>query len=363
MAIIKCPECGHQVSNKAHTCPSCGIEIAGKVAICPVCGEAYFTEQGQCPRCGNKDSQPVDETAHTQTSGSPRSKKKNGAVLVASTIIAIAICGVVGFLYFTKQNERETEAYDYARTSTDTLVLQSYLSTFPDAPESHRTDISGQLNQLMAIAAEWKNAVTSGSKTELRRFLDTHPESPHSAEAKHIIDSIDWDTATRTDTPEAYSRYMDEHVSGEHMDDALDRLQKLDTELSETDKKAIDSLFRTFFMALTMEDEEQLSTTLSEPLSVFLGKQNATVNDVKTYMKKLHQPKHQTQGWNTTSDYSLTEKNIDETSGNMAIAFTATEKFINANGESQMDRFKVTATITKDYRIVAYSLVRLIGGN
>ena len=30
MALINCPECGHQVSDQAKTCPHCGIEIAGK---------------------------------------------------------------------------------------------------------------------------------------------------------------------------------------------------------------------------------------------------------------------------------------------------------------------------------------------
>ena len=31
MAIIKCPECGHEISDKAPFCPSCGVPIAGKV--------------------------------------------------------------------------------------------------------------------------------------------------------------------------------------------------------------------------------------------------------------------------------------------------------------------------------------------
>ena len=42
--IIKCPECGHQVSDQAKTCPSCGIEIAGKITRCPDCGEVIFKE-------------------------------------------------------------------------------------------------------------------------------------------------------------------------------------------------------------------------------------------------------------------------------------------------------------------------------
>lgn len=51
MAIIKCPECGRQISDKAPVCPSCGIEIAGKVIKCPHCGEVYFNSNEMCPNC------------------------------------------------------------------------------------------------------------------------------------------------------------------------------------------------------------------------------------------------------------------------------------------------------------------------
>jgi uncharacterized OB-fold protein len=51
MAIIKCPECGHQISEKAAICPICGVEIAGKIAKCSVCGEVFFKDDGLCPRC------------------------------------------------------------------------------------------------------------------------------------------------------------------------------------------------------------------------------------------------------------------------------------------------------------------------
>ena len=33
MAIIKCPECGHVVSDKAPFCPNCGVKIAGNPDI------------------------------------------------------------------------------------------------------------------------------------------------------------------------------------------------------------------------------------------------------------------------------------------------------------------------------------------
>ena len=51
MAIIKCPECGHQISEKATVCPSCGVEIAGKITKCLGCGEVFFIDMGLCPHC------------------------------------------------------------------------------------------------------------------------------------------------------------------------------------------------------------------------------------------------------------------------------------------------------------------------
>ncbi len=51
MAIIKCPECGHQISEKATNCPSCGVEIAGKITRCVVCGEVFFKDDCLCPNC------------------------------------------------------------------------------------------------------------------------------------------------------------------------------------------------------------------------------------------------------------------------------------------------------------------------
>ena len=54
--IIKCPECGHQVSDKAPVCPSCGVEIAGHLVKCSYCGEIYLKEDVVCPNCHRSGS-------------------------------------------------------------------------------------------------------------------------------------------------------------------------------------------------------------------------------------------------------------------------------------------------------------------
>ncbi len=48
MALIKCPECGKEISSKAKTCVHCGCEVF----LCPECGTAYSEKLQTCKVCG-----------------------------------------------------------------------------------------------------------------------------------------------------------------------------------------------------------------------------------------------------------------------------------------------------------------------
>lgn len=48
MALIHCPECGHEISDSVKSCPNCGIQIT----VCPECGKVFSGEREQCDNCG-----------------------------------------------------------------------------------------------------------------------------------------------------------------------------------------------------------------------------------------------------------------------------------------------------------------------
>ena len=55
MAMIKCPECGKEISDKSENCVHCGAVINGKPRIekeCPECGHILTDEAEVCPNCG-----------------------------------------------------------------------------------------------------------------------------------------------------------------------------------------------------------------------------------------------------------------------------------------------------------------------
>ena len=96
MAIIKCPECGHQISEKATRCPSCGVEIAGKVVRCEHCGEVYFNDEVLCPNCHtpqsasshlhDEDKKPVASSSSTPAKPSVNVPKKEQQEVVIPVV-------------------------------------------------------------------------------------------------------------------------------------------------------------------------------------------------------------------------------------------------------------------------------------
>lgn len=53
MALIKCPECGREVSDRAKSCPSCGYSIGG-AKFCKFCGSKIPEDSVVCTKCGRQ---------------------------------------------------------------------------------------------------------------------------------------------------------------------------------------------------------------------------------------------------------------------------------------------------------------------
>ena len=275
MAIIKCPECGHQTSDKAPVCPNCGVEIAGKIIKCPYCGEIYLKSEVVCPHCHksasnkndnfseNNNAESNDISAfdseqklydniinkfnmnmpnktnnnseiirhdtninHNEDNNIPK-KKNSKTIFIVSLIIALLALGVCYYFYEKAQNDKEEEEYRFALNSEDPMILQEYLNNFKDAPQEHIDSINVRLQRISQLDKDWTNALVSGSKSALTEYLKIHPNSPHKQEALDKIDSIDWAQCSKLNTSEAYQMYMDNHTDGIYYEEALVALKKI----------------------------------------------------------------------------------------------------------------------------------------
>ena len=248
--IIKCPECGHQVSDRARTCPSCGVDIAGQVILCPDCGEYIFKDDHECPNCHcsinaaapepertiipnnqNTQNNPVVPTEVAPEPPKKKSHKGFWSALIIGFVLALIIV-LLGVYYAQKtQMENELRAYENAMMSNEPAVLQNFLDMYIEAPVAHRDSIKVHLQALMKIDRDWENARISQSKKDLQLFIDRNPDNVHVREARQMIDSLDFETAKIMDTMESYKKYMEDHEQGFYYDEAKSAYDRLEEEM------------------------------------------------------------------------------------------------------------------------------------
>lgn len=388
--IIKCPECGHQVSDKAATCPNCGVKIAGNVVKCSKCGSVYLREDGFCPQCYQSADSALPPTAATSTVSfsveqndsqsttspaapqsptpsaaisdseseqAPPPKKKGAKTAVAVAIVlALVIFGTSIYLYRQALQKRELEEWEIAMKSSDPLLLQQYLDTFKDADLAHRDSILAHLHLIQQRDDDWTQALSENTRDAFQHYLDNHPESQHKIEAKLKVDSIDWIAAQQANTTEAYEQYMRAHDDGEHYDEAEDAMKRMKAkELTAEERASAKAVVRSFFLAFNEHNDVALTDCLAEPLTL-LDKPNASKNDAVDMMNRFYKEGVSGIVWALSDRYDVKKREVGDGQYEYAITINATETVHHDGAPDEKNSFRVNATINPDQKI---SLIRI----
>lgn len=117
MAIINCPECGQEISDKAKKCIHCGKvfveeEIIKEEIKCDQCGVVLTETDEVCPNCGYpvKKNATENETKPQQVEVASIKMAKKTKRLILGIIIVLIICvagGVVYKIYLDNKTEQE----------------------------------------------------------------------------------------------------------------------------------------------------------------------------------------------------------------------------------------------------------------
>lgn len=395
MAIIKCPECGHQTSDKAPVCPNCGVEIMGKITKCPYCGEIYLTSEIVCPHChksisngnyGEEEKQEYakqdDYTANTnqglldssindinndtevcnpniaQNGSGPQRKKNNKTTIIVSVIIAALALGICIYFYNKAQNDKEIKEYYFALNSEDPTILQEYLNNYKEAPQEHRDTIKARLLRLEELDRDWTNALISGSKSALMEYISKHPDSKHKQEAMDKIDSIDWMQCSKLNTFEAYQMYIENHSDGIFYEEAQIALKKIKANVvSQEERMTISNIFRSFFISINERDELNLVANISDNIN-FLGKQNATKQDIVYFMNRLYKDV-ESMVWSISSEYTIQKKEIGDEQYEYNVNFMANQKVEKSDEPTIIYKYKINARVNPDGKMTEMSITRI----
>ena len=373
MAIIKCPECGHQVSDMAPTCPGCGVEIAGKVVICPDCGEIYFRNQMVCPACHRpttstpthrpvpvRHTEPITPAVKPKPEPEPDTEKKSYTKIIVGLVIALVLCGGVAY-YYNDLGRQEESDYALAAQSTDPLVIEEYLNKYKDTNPEHRDSLQARLAIIQQIDKEWTDVVISGSRDQLEHYAKTHPDSPHKTEALDKLDSMDYAHVMKDKTIDAFINYVKQHPNGRFVNDANAAIDAIKmTQLQPEETKMVKALFKKFFQSVNSRNEGGMLSTVADQLTNFLGRSGAGKADVATFLKTLYKSDITNMNWHIIDDYKIDKKAGTKGAADYIVQFTAEQNISRTDAtQPTYNRYQISAMVSSDGKISGLNMKRL----
>lgn len=285
---------------------------------------------------------------------------------VVSFVIALAVVGAVYYYNVNAEKEKEREAYEYALQSTDPMVLQNYLSRYQDAPHEHRDSINALLTQIKMDDNEWQNAVNSGSRGALMQYIADNPDSPHLAEAKNKVDSIDYNQAMReyksSHAIEILQKYITEHPNGRYVETIQEIIGELKSiELTPEELDMAKGVCRKFFQAINARNESKLLSTVTDFLASFLNRSGVSNEDVVSFMNKLYKDDITNMNWYMMDNFKAEKVDNGEGGKNVRVQFGAEQHIERTDPtKEKLARYIISAEITPDWRITKMNMKKQV---
>ena len=405
--IIKCPECGHQVSDKAPICPSCGVEIAGHLIKCCYCGEIYLKEDAVCPNCHHSvstdnsvneddvktepvkddsqnngdyseaetssvelvvsaesieeeprlDGTPTQDTLTIESPSSdaevstddmivkPESKNNNHTPLFVSLLIALVICAVLLFFYKRGNDNHEAEEYKIALKSNNRQVMEQYLEDYPNAPLIHINSIRDLLKQTQQNNDEWGRVIQQNTIASYKAYLETHPNTPYKNEILKRVEELYWNEVVNQNTEAAYLGYREKYPKGIHVKEADEKLKiMLDNTSTPSEEKVAVSAVRQFLQGLNSKSTSKIEGVTASSFN-FLGAGGATIADVSKYMReKLYQADVKEITWQLGTVLNATTDKLDDGTTVQKITIPARLEIVREGGKGS-NKYTIKAQI------------------
>lgn len=282
-------------------------------------------------------------------------KKHTSVYILVVGIILAAIVGLGAVYYFYQSSQSEDKAYVMLEGNENVQDYEDYLKNYPNGP--HAEEVRQRLEELKTMYADWTRIQNSEYATDFERFKESHPTSTLVKQADMKIDSLDWVTAQKLNTPEAMAEYLDKHPEGRYISEAgIAQNELANTQVSDAERQGISESLNGFFQAFANNDEASLFTYITPTMTQFLSKRNATKADVGNIVKNTYSEDIENCSFVLNNDYQITKSVSSDGKVAYKVSFSV-DQHIQRSGEGKtFGSYTANATLTGDLKISALTL-------
>lgn len=282
-------------------------------------------------------------------------KKHTWVYILVVGIILAAIVGLGAVYYFYQSSQSEDKAYVMLEGNENVQDYEDYLKNYPNGP--HAEEVRQRLEELKTMYADWTRIQNSEYATDFERFKESHPTSTLVKQADMKIDSLDWVTAQKLNTPEAMEEYLDKHPEGRYISEAgIAQNELANTQVSDAERQGISESLNGFFQAFANNDEASLFTYITPTMTQFLSKRNATKADVGNIVKNTYSEDIENCSFVLNNDYQITKSVSSDGKVAYKVSFSV-DQHIQRSGEGKtFGSYTANATLTGELKLSALTL-------
>ena len=157
------------------------------------------------------------------------------------------------------------------------------------------------------------NALPNSSyASDFERFRQNYPQSLLVKQCELKIDSLDWETAKKLNTPEALADYMEKHPDGRYAQDASQVQNTLEKSIVTPEERSqISSAFHGFFQAFGENDNASLFTYITPTMNAVPFQKERHEADVGDIINRTYSSDIENCSFVVNDDYQV-KKDVDE---------------------------------------------------
>ena len=286
----------------------------------------------------------------------PVRKKRNPwiyVIIALCILIPAAVAG--GFYFYLNQQVSEQEAYELLNNNETIEDYENYLNHYPSS--HHADEVRERLQKLRTMYGDWQRIANSSYASDFERFRENSPQSLLVKQCELKIDSLDWETAKKLNTPEALADYMEKHPDGRYAQDASQVQNTLEKSIVTPEERSqISSAFHGFFQAFGENDNASLFTYITPTMTQFLSKKNATKADVGDIINRTYSSDIENCSFVVNDDYQI-KKAVDEQGNTTYTVSFSVDQHIERTGEGKtFGSYTVNATLNGEMKISSLTM-------
>lgn len=281
----------------------------------------------------------------------PKNNKKRNWIIATIVILLLIIGGASYYIISSNAASQEEMAYEVLENNDNPQDYRDFLEKYPNS--EHANEVRQRLNTLEAMLSKWQSISLSDNVNDFINFKNTYSDIQYGRLCDIKIDSLDYITAQKLGTPEAFQRYLDAHPDGRYASEASIAQGTLrDQEVSDDERIQIMNIVTDFYNGFAAQDESKICTNIASTMKTFLHQHNASKATVLSTIQGMFNEHIQSVQFTVNRDFQI-KKNSN---GSYIATFSVDQHIERDNEGKTFGQYKCSAEIDTQLLITSLTM-------